>query len=71
MIKKRILVSLMVCFSVSVLLAQSYLFEDIEYNVSASGTAGSGRVAPFWFTSNRYGLSTKENYSGLFRVGIC
>ena len=50
--------------------AQHYMFEDIQYSASASGTAGGGDEAPFWFTANRYGLSTRENYSGLFRVEL-
>ena len=68
--KKRLMISVLCCVALLSTRAQSYLFEDISYNVSATGTAGGGDNAPFWFTSGRYGLSTKENYSGLFRARL-
>ncbi len=48
----------------------SRLGEDIEYHGQVTGTAASGSTAPFWFTSNRYGLGTTEGESALLRVGI-
>ncbi len=48
----------------------STLAEDVEYSVSAQVSAGNGDYAPFWFTSNKYGLGPKESKSGLFRVNI-
>ncbi len=48
----------------------SALGQDVEYSVSAQASAGSGDYAPFWFTSNKYGLGPTENSSGLFRANI-
>ena len=48
----------------------SRLAENVQYAFTAQGTAGSGDNAPFWFTNNRYGLGTTENYSGLARVAL-
>ncbi|MCD8285361.1 MAG: capsule assembly Wzi family protein [Prevotellaceae bacterium] len=48
----------------------SRLGEDLEYSASAQMSAGSGDYAPFWFTSNRYGLGPLESKSGLFRASI-
>lgn len=70
MMGKRLFILPLLCLASVVIPAQSYLFEDIEYSALASGTAGSGDNAPFWFTSGRYGLSTRENYSGLFRAEL-
>lgn len=46
------------------------LGNDIEMKVTAQGSAGNGDVAPFWFTSNRYGLGPSESFSGLTRVSL-
>lgn len=48
----------------------SHLVENIQYSFSAQGTAGVGDNAPFWFTNNRYGLGTTDNFSGLARVAL-
>lgn len=48
----------------------SRLGENVQYAFTAQGTAGSGDNAPFWFTNNRYGLGTTENFSGLARVAL-
>ena len=48
----------------------SHLTENIKYSFSAQGSAGGGDNAPFWFTNNRYGLGTTDNYSGLARVAL-
>lgn len=48
----------------------SRLTQDISYRASLTGTTGSGDVAPFWFTSNRYGLATSESSSLLLRADI-
>lgn len=48
----------------------SRLTENVQYSFAAQGTAGAGDNAPFWFTNNRYGLGTTDNYSGLARVEI-
>ena len=48
----------------------SRLGENVQYSFSVQGTAGDGDNAPFWFTNNRYGLGTTENFSGLVRVAM-
>ncbi len=48
----------------------SRLADNIEYEVKAEGTAGSGDAAPFWFTSNKYGLGSNEPNSALLRASI-
>ena len=48
----------------------SRLGENVQYSFTAQGTAGGGDNAPFWFTNNRYGLGTTENFSGLARVAL-
>lgn len=48
----------------------SHLLEDVQYGVSLTGTAGSGDKAPFWFTNNKYGLGTLDNYTALGRIYI-
>lgn len=48
----------------------SRLTEDVRYGVSVTGTAGGGDNAPFWFTSNRYGLGATKNYTALGRAYI-
>lgn len=48
----------------------SHIFNDVEWQVSAQSTAGTGENAPFWFTSNRYGLGPTTQYSGMTRASI-
>ena len=48
----------------------SRLGNDIQYSAALQGTAASGEVAPFWFTSNHYGLGTIEPNSALLRAAI-
>lgn len=48
----------------------SRLGENVQYTFSAQGTAGGGDNAPFWFTNNRFGLGTTENFSGVARVAL-
>lgn len=48
----------------------SRLGENVQYSFTAQGTAGGGENAPFWFTNNRYGLGTTDNFSGLARVAL-
>lgn len=46
------------------------LAEDVEYGISATGIAGSGDDAPFWFVSNRYGLIDNQDNQGVVRARI-
>lgn len=68
---KRLLLILTLFCAISSIKAQlSRMAEDVQYAFTAQGTAGGGDNAPFWFTNNRYGLGTTENYSGLARVAL-
>jgi hypothetical protein len=48
----------------------SRLAENVQYSLTAQGSAGGGDNAPFWFTNNRYGLGTTDCFSGLARVAL-
>lgn len=48
----------------------SRLGKNVQWGTTLQGSAGSGDVAPFWFTSNRYGLGPSEANSGLIRANI-
>lgn len=48
----------------------SRMVENVQYQVSMQGTAGGGDNAPFWFTNNRYGLGTSDNFGGVARVSL-
>lgn len=69
--RNAIIVSLCMLFMPSGAVSQiQRLGEDIQYGVSLRGTAGGGDNAPFWFTSNRYGLGPVRNNSFLARTYI-
>lgn len=40
------------------------------YRTEVSGNASNGNVAPFWFSANKFGLSSIEPNSGYLRAGI-
>lgn len=48
----------------------SRIVENVEYKAEATGTFSKGDMAPFWFSSNRYGLSTINPNSGYIRAGL-
>ncbi len=48
----------------------SLLGQGIEYTLTAQGSAGGGDYAPFWFTSNRYGLGPWQTKSAMLRASI-
>ena len=60
----------LLCAIVSMKAQVSRLGENVQYAFTAQGTAGGGDKAPFWFTNNRYGLGTTDNFSGLARVAL-
>lgn len=68
--KKLILFFLFLAVVQSVDAQVSRLFDDVQYGGSVRGTAGAGDNAPFWFTSNRYGLGAIGNYTALGRAYI-
>ena len=48
----------------------SRLGKDITYAVELHGETSDGDVAPFWFTSNKYGVSSVDPSSGYIRGTI-
>lgn len=69
--KNVIIVVYVLFFNALCIKAQiSFLSKNIQYEFSMQGTAGGGDNAPFWFTNNRYGLGTTENFGGLARVAL-
>ena len=60
--------SAFVCTDISGQLSR--MAENVQYQVSMQGTAGGGDNAPFWFTNNRYGLGTSNNFGGVARVSL-
>lgn len=48
----------------------SRLVHGGEYRAEMSGTASTGSYAPFWLTSNRYGLSSVKNNAGYIRASV-
>ena len=69
--KNVIIVVYVLFFNALCIKAQiSLLSKNIQYEFSMQGTAGGGDNAPFWFTNNRYGLGTTENFGGLARVAL-
>ena len=67
----RILAFIILALAATVADAQiDGLTDNTTYNVELSGTFTDGDHAPFWLTSNCYGLSTIEPNSGYLRAGI-
>lgn len=52
------------------LTVNSRIRRKLVFNMSFTGNAGSGDYAPFWFTSNRQGLSTTEPSGLMMRLGL-
>ena len=46
------------------------LTDNTEYKVEMNGSFANGEVAPFWFSSGQYGLSSVKPNSGYLRAGI-
>ena len=68
--KKNLLAIFLLAQGMSLSAQFNRLGHDIQYQATLQGTAGSGDVAPFWFSNNRYGLGTTEPNSGLLRASI-
>ena len=64
------LVFLLCLFPLTTLAQVGRLGENVHYGASMSGTASSGAYAPFWFTANKYGLSTPHTESFLLRASL-
>ena len=48
----------------------SRLGEDVFYEGTITSAFSGGDYAPFWFTSNRYGLSSHKNNYGYLRASL-
>ncbi len=46
------------------------IFEGVEADVQLSTTQSNGDYAPFWLSSNRYGIESVEPCSGYIRAGL-
>lgn len=46
------------------------LWQNVTYEAEISATVSDGNFAPFWLTSNKYGLSSVKNNSGYLRGGV-
>lgn len=68
--KKILFILTFICVASPIKAQLSRMAENIQYAITAQGTAGGGDNAPFWFTNNRYGLGTTDNFSGLARVAM-
>ena len=69
---KTVLLSSLLLLSASNLKAQegNNLTSGLELGVEVSGTVASGDYAPLWLSSNKYGLSSIENWSNYERVSL-
>lgn len=69
--KRNLAVVLAVLLSVPAAQAQiEGLTNETQYSVEMNGTTSDGDVAPFWFSSNKFGLSSVEPNSGYLRAGL-
>lgn len=46
------------------------LGQDVQYRAVLQGATGKGETAPFWFSANRYGLTSTEPNSGILRLQL-
>lgn len=50
--------------------AQKNEFRKIRYEIQANAIVSHGEHSPFWFTSNKHGLSSLKNNSAYLSAGI-
>lgn len=67
---KRIVILLLTILPLTAAAQISRLGQDIYYEGTMTGSFSDGDYAPFWFTNNRYGLSSHKNNYGYLRGGI-
>lgn len=68
--KRWIYISLMLLSTKDLSAQISRLGDNLTYSAEMSGTVSNGEYAPFWLTSNQYGISSIERHSGYIRGGI-
>ncbi|MBO4674357.1 MAG: hypothetical protein J5616_08425 [Bacteroidaceae bacterium] len=64
---KLAILTLLLTLTFSTFAQSPDLDEGVSYTIEMSGTLSDGQHAPFWLTSNRYGLSSIEKNSGYLR----
>ena len=67
---KHFLILLLTILPLTVEAQISRLGQDVFYEGSVTGAFSGGDYAPFWFTNNRYGLSSHKNNYGYLRGTI-
>lgn len=67
--KKNILLLLSVC-PIFTLAQTDRLINDLEYSIETNAIVSSGDVAPFWFSANKFGLSSIRPQSAYLRTSI-
>lgn len=59
------LAATLLCLGAAALNAQT-----LSYKVEGTASTSGGKYAPYWFTSNRYGLGSADNQSAYLRAGV-
>jgi hypothetical protein len=67
---KKILILFLTILPLSTEAQFSRLGKDVFYEGTLTGAFSGGDYAPFWFTSNRYGLASHENEYGYLRGAV-
>ena len=67
--KKLILVTLLL-LTVTVQAQISRLGKDVQYRTALQAAFGKGETDPFWFSANRYGLTSTAPNSALLRLSL-
>lgn len=70
LMKRWIYISLILLSAKNLPAQMPRLGDNLTFSTEMSGTISHGDNAPFWLTSNKYGLSSIENNSGYIRGGI-
>lgn len=68
--KHLILLCALALTTLNVRAQKERLWTNIEYNAELNAVYSDGDYAPFWLTSNKYGLSSIKNKSGYLRAGL-
>ncbi len=68
--RKLLFIITFIFFPLCLLAQFNRLGENVNYKTTANSIFSSGDYAPFWFTSNQYGLNPVSNNSGYLRALI-
>ena len=67
---KKLFLLFITCLPLTAEAQFSRLGENVCYEGAVSSAFSGGDYAPFWFTANRYGLSSHKNNYGYLRGSI-